>query len=277
MGFQPPLTESKSLSFETPTDHGAPLEPHVSPAAEPPASTIRGEDLLVFMPLEFPEAIDCDRSAHLLEGVMAGNADVVIVDYGMGNVGSIRNMLLRVGARSELSGDPNVILTAPRLILPGVGAFDEAMTALRRAGLVEPLRERAQPDRGPMLGLCLGMQLLLDASDEGVEPGLGVIPGRCRLLSADDGKRLLVPHMGWNNAEVVHPNPLLPSLAEDGRYYFVHSYYADPLEESTVVATTNYGRPFASVIAKGNAVGVQFHPEKSHKHGLRLFSDFVRT
>ncbi len=202
--------------------------------------------------------------------------DVVIVDYGMGNVGSIKNMFAKIGASAELSGDPEVIAKADRLILPGVGAFDEAMTTLRRKDLVDPILERSESGRGPLLGVCLGMQLLLDGSEEGSEQGLGLIGGVCKRFPARSATGpLRVPHMGWNDVTVRRPVELLPSLGVDARYYFVHSYYADPVDEAHVAGSTTYGVPFASAIGRDDITGVQFHPEKSHRHGLRLLADFV--
>lgn len=201
---------------------------------------------------------------------------VVIVDYGMGNVGSIKNMLSRVGVAAELSGDPDVIVRAQRLVLPGVGAFDEAMTTLRRTHLAEALCERAESDRGPLLGVCLGMQLLLEASEEGVEKGLGLIPGTCRRFPThSELGPLRIPHMGWNDVTVAEPPALLPSLGVDARYYFVHSFYAEPSDPAHVIGTTTYSTRFASAVGRDNLIGVQFHPEKSHRHGLRLLAEFV--
>jgi glutamine amidotransferase len=202
--------------------------------------------------------------------------DVVIVDYGMGNVGSIRNMFAKIGATAELSGDPDEVAKADRLLLPGVGAFDEAMTTLRRKDLVEPILERSASGRGPLLGVCLGMQLLLDASEEGVESGLGLISGVCtRFPTRSATGPLRVPHMGWNDVTVRRPDALLPSLGVDARYYFVHSYRAEPSDGDHVTGTTTYGVPFASAIGHDDIAGVQFHPEKSHRHGLRLLAGFV--
>jgi glutamine amidotransferase len=203
-------------------------------------------------------------------------AEVVIVDYGMGNVGSIKNMMSKIGVVGELSSDPDVIVRAPRLVLPGVGAFDEAMATLRRAHLEEALLERAESGRGPLLGVCLGMQLLMEGSEEGSEKGLGLIPGTCRRFPAmTEHGPLRVPHMGWNEVGVAGPPRLLPSLGLEARYYFVHSYYAEPADAAHVVGTSVYGTRFASAVGRDDIVGVQFHPEKSHRHGLRLLADFV--
>jgi imidazole glycerol-phosphate synthase subunit HisH len=206
-----------------------------------------------------------------------GSPDVVIVDYGMGNVGSLQNMFAKLGARAELSREATTIASAERVLLPGVGAFDEAMATLRRLDLVTPLVDRAAAGRR-LLGICLGMQLLLDGSDEGVLPGLGLVPGHCARLDreeASDGPRLKVPHMGWNEVSTVRAEQPLPSLADEGRYYFVHSFHAVPDDPDHVLGTTVYGVTFASAVHAGSVTGLQFHPEKSHRHGMRLLADFV--
>ncbi len=207
---------------------------------------------------------------------MSSTPEVVVVDYGMGNVGSIRNMLSRLGAVGVVTGDPDVVARADRVILPGVGAFDEAMSTLRAAGLDEALLQRSAAGDAPLLGVCLGMQLLLEGSEEGDEKGLGLVPGTCRRLpDSVDGLALRVPHMGWSTVEPVRTSPHVPSLGLDARYYFVHSYHADPAVDEDVLGRSTYGVTFTSAVARDNVVGVQFHPEKSHRHGLRLLADFV--
>jgi glutamine amidotransferase len=202
----------------------------------------------------------------------------VIVDYGMGNIASIRNMIARLGGHADLTGDPNEIDAAQRIILPGVGAFDTAMTTLRHRGLAEALQAAVERD-ACLLGICLGMQVLFDGSDEGSEQGLGLLPGRVRRFPWEaDGRLLRVPHMGWSEVQVRNPTSVLPTLGDDGRrFYFVHSYYADPQDPADVVATSRYGIDFASVVGAGRVVGVQFHPEKSHRHGMSLLADFLRA
>lgn len=201
---------------------------------------------------------------------------VTIVDYGMGNVGSIANMLKKVGVASQLTADPDRIATADRLILPGVGAFDTAMERLEADGLAAALRERARDHEVPLLGICLGMQLLADASEEGVLPGLGVVPGRVeRLPAVGPEGPLRIPHMGWSTVDVERPHRLLEPLGVEARYYFVHSYAFRCADPGDVVATTTYGDPFTSVVARGDVVGVQFHPEKSHRHGWALLAAFA--
>lgn len=202
---------------------------------------------------------------------------IVIVDYGMGNIASIRNMISRLGHHAELSSDAKRIHSARQLILPGVGAFDEAMRCLRQTDLAAAVRDAAQQGAS-ILGICLGMQVLLEGSDEGVEPGLGLIKGRVRRFPPEvAGNLLRVPHMGWSDVELRHRNPWLATLGEPGqRFYFVHSYYADPVEPEAVVATSRYGIDFACAIGSGRVVGVQFHPEKSHRHGMAVLAGFLR-
>ncbi len=202
-------------------------------------------------------------------------APISIVDYGVGNVASIANMLKKAGYDSELTGDPERIAAADKIILPGVGAFDRAAIKLRETGLGALVVERAHAG-AQILGVCLGMQLLLDESEEGVEPGLGIIPGRVRRFPRDvAGVNLRVPHMGWNTIHRVGHLDTLPNVAEGDRFYFVHSYYADPLDEGDRMATTEHGVPFTSMLRRGTVIGAQFHPEKSHKTGLKLLSDFA--
>lgn len=200
-----------------------------------------------------------------------------IVDYGMGNVGSIANMVRKLGAASEVTSDPDEIATADSLVLPGVGAFDVAMDTLRSSGLIEPL-ERAVRARGvPTLGICLGMQLLASSSEEGVSAGLGWVPGRVTRLVAEgpDGP-LRIPHMGWSTVVRTRAQTRVPALGADGaRYYFVHSYAFRCDDPSDQLGESSYGHPFTSAVERDNVLGVQFHPEKSHRHGLALLADFA--
>ncbi len=201
---------------------------------------------------------------------------IVIVDYNMGNVASVVNMLSRIGEDDVvLSRDPKDIYNASKIILPGVGAFDRGMEHLDRFGLREALDDCVLRRGVPVLGICLGMQLLLEASDEGKRTGLGWIPGHARRFSFEPGRALKVPHMGWNYIEAKKENPLFPA-AEKCRYYFVHSYYAAPTQQDHVVATSRYGIEFACAIGRDNVWGVQFHPEKSHRFGMELLERFCR-
>ncbi len=197
----------------------------------------------------------------------------VIVDYGVGNVNSVANMIRHVGGTCDISSDPERILDAHKLILPGVGAFDAGMGALEERGLMNVL-SKAVLDRGiPVLGICLGMQLMTRSSQEGSLPGLGWIDGDVRKFSFDNSK-LKVPHMGWNTVNIPRDNPLI--VPEDRqRFYFVHSYYVSCDNESDVIAKCHYGHDFVAAFARGNVFGVQFHPEKSHRFGMALLRRFM--
>lgn len=196
---------------------------------------------------------------------------VSLIDYQLGNLGSVVNMLKRAGAETSLVSTPEGILTSDRVLLPGVGAFDEGMARLRDRGLVAPLAEFAASGR-PMLGICLGMQLLLDGSEEGEAAGLGLIPGHS-VRFADGGPR--VPHVGWNTIHPSRADPLIEDLPGDSRFYFVHSYRVVPEREEDELATTDYGGPFASMIRANNVMGAQFHPEKSHAFGMTILRNFA--
>ena len=201
---------------------------------------------------------------------------IAIVDFGMGNLGSIRNMLTKIGAESIITSDPLAVEAADKLILPGVGSFDRAMENLHRAGLIGVLNERVIGSKTPLLGICLGMQLLSRRSEEGSLPGLGWIEAdTVRFPPELDGARLTVPHMGWNTITVTQPASLLGHLPADPRFYFVHSYHVKCDREADVAATAHHGITFHAAVASGNIVGTQFHPEKSHKYGLSLLRSFV--
>jgi glutamine amidotransferase len=196
---------------------------------------------------------------------------IAIVDYGLGNLGSVTKGFEAAGASALLSGDPARLREAEALVLPGDGAFGATMDEIRRRGLLPLLREAAAAGT-PLLGICIGMQVLFEESEEhGRHQGLGLLPGRVRRLEG----ALPVPHMGWNRLRKTRAHPLLEGL-EDGAYvYFVHSYFCDA-DESVVIATTDYGRDFPAIVGRENVLGVQFHPEKSQAVGLRMVASFVR-
>lgn len=200
-------------------------------------------------------------------------AGVSLLNYGVGNLGSVRNMFKRLGVATDDISSPEELRSASRVLLPGVGTFDHGMNALERNGWVDAIRQHANSGK-PLLGICLGMQLLLEASEEGQQPGLGLIPGRALRFDGDNALR--VPHMGWNYAEPRADHPLFGRLDEEARFYFVHSYFAQPADESHTLAVTSYGRVFASAIMRENVMGTQFHPEKSHRYGMRLLESFSR-
>ena len=192
---------------------------------------------------------------------------LALVDSGGANLASVRFALERLGVRAELTADPAVIRSADRVILPGVGSAPEGMRKLRARGLVEVIRGLTQP----VIGFCLGEQLLFDASEEGDTPSLGLIPGRVTRLPEAPG--ITVPHMGWNTLEVRRDTPLLAGIPRDARFYFVHSY-AGPVNDFTV-ATATHGAPFAAIVQRGNFHGVQFHPERSGPAGAQLLKNFL--
>jgi len=201
---------------------------------------------------------------------------ITIIDYGMGNPGSIANMLKKLGAASVTTADPAAIARAERLILPGVGAFDVGMANLHQRGLVAALEQRVLRDGAPLLGICLGMQLLTRSSDEGRSPGLGWIHAETVRFRFPTEAGLRVPHMGWNAAAFTGAQPLARRLAADSwRFYFVHSYFVTCRDPADALCTTTYGQPFTSGVGRGGITGVQFHPEKSHRYGMRLLQAWL--
>ena len=198
---------------------------------------------------------------------------ISIIDYGMGNLRSVQKAFEKLGTPAQIVTRPDQVRAAAKLVLPGVGAFRDAIHELERLELVEPIREFIRADR-PFLGICLGLQLLFDVSHEDGEwPGLGVLPGEVVRFPAMAG--LKVPHMGWNTLQTVGSPRLLAGLPADASVYFVHSYHVVPRDESVIAARTEYGVPFTSMIARGNLFATQFHPEKSQKVGLKLLGNFA--
>ncbi|MBL8099361.1 MAG: imidazole glycerol phosphate synthase subunit HisH [Anaerolineales bacterium] len=201
---------------------------------------------------------------------------IVIVDYGVGNLGSIKNMFKKIGYKAEPSSDPDVLRQAEKLILPGVGAFDAGMSKLHERGLINLLNELVLEKKVPVLGHCLGMQLMTKKSEEGTETGLGWVEAESiRFKFETDQSHLKIPHMGWNGIDVQRQHAIVSGLETDSRFYFVHTYHVVCKNESDVVAYTDYGYNFASVIQKENIIGAQFHPEKSHKFGMRFLKNFA--
>jgi len=195
---------------------------------------------------------------------------IVVIDYQSGNLRSVAKALEFAGVRPLITGDPARLETADAVVLPGVGSGPAAMAALRERGLVEPLREYVASGR-PFLGVCLGLQLLLDRTEEGDATCLGIIPGQVRRLPTG----LKVPHMGWNSALLRKEHPILQGIPQDSHFYFVHSYYADPENHEGVAGIVEYGIPFCSIYAQDNLVATQFHPEKSGSLGLQIYRNFV--
>ncbi|WP_027906862.1 imidazole glycerol phosphate synthase subunit HisH [Pseudomonas taiwanensis] len=198
---------------------------------------------------------------------------IIVVDYGVGNIASVLNMLKRVGAKAKASNNREEIEQAEKLILPGVGAFDAGMQTLRRSGLIDVLNEQALVKRKPVMGVCLGSQMLGKGSEEGTESGLGWID--MDIVRFEKREERKVPHMGWNEV-IPHGNhPILTGIDEKSRFYFVHSYYMVPLQKENMLLSANYGQLFTAAVVKDNIFGFQFHPEKSHKFGMQLFKNFV--
>lgn len=200
---------------------------------------------------------------------------IAIVDYGMGNLASVEKAVRFLGGRARVTSDPQQVVKADAVILPGVGAFGPAMQELKKRRLVDPLLGAVEAGK-PFLGLCLGLQLLFDSSEEsrGVR-GLGILPGRVRRLPRRRG--LKVPHMGWNQLRVQGRNPLLRGVPDGAFMYFVHSFYADPKDPAVVSAQTVYGCPFPAVVWDGGRIwATQFHPEKSQKWGLKILGNFLK-
>jgi glutamine amidotransferase len=199
---------------------------------------------------------------------------IVVIDYQSGNLRSVAKALESVGVTPLVTGDPVCLDSADGLILPGVGSGPAAMAALRERGLVEPLRRFAASGR-PFLGVCLGLQLLLERTEEGDAPCLGILQGQVRRLPPGLPTGLKVPHMGWNQVQFMKQHPLFRGIPQGAHFYFVHSYYADPADQAGVAGVTEYGIPFCSVYARDNLVATQFHPEKSGALGLRIYENFV--
>ncbi|MEO9124572.1 MAG: imidazole glycerol phosphate synthase subunit HisH [Microcoleus sp.] len=199
---------------------------------------------------------------------------IAVVDYDMGNLHSVCKGLENVGAVPKITDSPATIEQADAVVLPGVGSFDPAMQNLRSRNLIEPIKSAIASGK-PFLGICLGLQILFDSSEEGVEPGLGVIAGQVRRFRSEPG--LTIPHMGWNQLELAQPNlPLWDGLPSDPWVYFVHSYYVEPLDLKLRSAMVTHGtQNVTAAIAKDNLMAVQFHPEKSSTTGLKMLSNFV--
>jgi glutamine amidotransferase len=199
---------------------------------------------------------------------------ITIIDYGMGNTLSIKNMIGKAGGRAQITADPEKIAAAQAIVLPGVGNFGRAMELIHEGGFKAIIDAKVN-EKVPVLGICLGMQLLLDHSEEGDSEGLGYIPGEVKRFTFAD-RQYKIPHMGWNLVQAAKANPLIPMEAEHQRFYFVHSYFAQCANEGDVLCKTEYGLEFHSAIQRDHITGVQFHPEKSHKFGLAFFRNYLK-
>ncbi len=201
---------------------------------------------------------------------------ITVIDYGLGNTGSILNMLHKIGAAVKISSENSDIKTAERLVLPGVGSFNDGMGKLKSRGLVSILNEKVLKDRTPILGVCLGMQLFTLGSQEGKLEGLGWLDAQTvKFNFTDEHRNLKIPHMGWNNIKVKAKSCIFNLLNEEARFYFAHSYHVVCNNENDVASTTTYGYEFVSSFQHDNIFGVQFHPEKSHKFGMQILKNFV--
>jgi len=199
---------------------------------------------------------------------------IAIIDYGMGNIHSVAKALELFGAKTSITNKENDIGACDKIVLPGVGAFDDAMAELEKQGLVEVIKEQIK-NKKPFLGICLGLQLLLEDSQEAKgKKGLGILEGKVVKFSVKAGQK--VPHMGWNDLKIISSGcPLLSGFSDGSQVYFCHSYYPVPVDKSVIAATTDYGLEFPSVLWKDNVYGVQFHPEKSQAVGQKIIKNFV--
>ncbi len=203
--------------------------------------------------------------------------DIAIIDYGMCNVQSIANMLRKAGYDSMITRDPSEIEAAQKIILPGVGTFDEGITALEKRGFREALDRKAHTEHVPILGICLGAQLMTQSSEEGRLPGLAWLPATTRKFRPPtDGSKIKTPHMGWNYIRPTRPHDIFKDLPQPARFYFLHSYHFETESPDLPIAETIYGESFVSGLAQDNLIALQFHPEKSHRFGLQVMSNFAR-
>lgn len=197
---------------------------------------------------------------------------ITIVNYNMGNVGSIQNLIKKIGHESIITNEPLDVLNADKLILPGVGSFDNGIDNLRCLNLIDPLKQKILIEKKPILGICLGMQLFCKKSEEGILPGLNWIDAEVIKFNLESQK---MPHMGWNTINIKKKNDIVLNLNNESRFYFVHSYYLNCNNNSDILTTTTYGCDFVSSIQHENIFGCQFHPEKSHRFGMQLLKNFI--
>jgi glutamine amidotransferase len=200
---------------------------------------------------------------------------IVIIDYGMGNAASIANMIKHIGGEAMISSNPALLKESDNLILPGVGAFDNAIQKLKNLDLYDIIKDRVENGNASLLGICLGMQLLFNKSEEGILPGFGFIEGIVKRFSFNtQSEKLKIPHIGWNDIEV-NENNFFRGM-EAPRFYFVHSYHPVASNQDDVIAKCRYGYTFDCAIKSKNVIGVQFHPEKSHKFGMQFFKNYLK-
>lgn len=199
---------------------------------------------------------------------------VTIVDYGVGNLGSVINMFKKIGIATKLTQNVEDIVNAEKLLLPGIGSYDVAMEKLIATGYIPYLNKKVLEDKTPTLGICLGMQLMTNGSEEGQQKGLGWFDAKTVKFNIDTNT-YKIPHMGWNDVTITNSTPLVENLPNDARYYFCHSYHVACNNLSNIMLTANYGGEFTCAINNENIYGVQFHPEKSHKFGMKLLHNFA--
>jgi imidazole glycerol-phosphate synthase subunit HisH len=225
--------------------------------------------------MEFPEPMTGFRKTS------NGGSDykiimITIVNYGVGNLASIKNMLKKAGFESELATERDTIEKASKIILPGIGAFDHCMIEFNKSGLRESVTHKVMADKIPLLGICVGLQMLMEASEEGVEPGLGWIAGKTVKFKKGKLGGLKIPHMGWTNVSITKNTSLTDNLGDQPRFYFVHSYHVQLDDPSDEMLTAHYGYDFTAAVSRQNIHGAQFHPEKSHKYGMKILENFGR-
>jgi glutamine amidotransferase len=206
---------------------------------------------------------------------MSHLSDIVIIDYGMGNLRSVQKKIDRLNASARISADTNVIAQASKLVLPGVGHFASGVRKLKNSGIWDVLNHKVLVERTPILGICLGMQLMATQSEEGDAEGLGWFDAEVVRFNVTNRLTYKVPHIGWNTAEPVKPSPLFANVPPKAMFYFVHSYHMVCRQPLDILAQTTYDYPFASVIQKENMYGTQFHPEKSHDWGEQMMANFI--
>lgn len=209
---------------------------------------------------------------EILEKMKQANEPIAIIDYGAGNLRSVANAIARLGYRARITSDPATVLAARVVILPGVGAAADTMRGLEKTGMVPVIKQLVAENR-PLFAVCVGMQVLLDGTEEGGwSPCLGIIPGKVQKLPP--GQK--IPHMGWNQVKQRRSHPVFEGIADESNFYFVHSYYPVPEDDAVVAGTTDYQVTFCSLLARDNLVATQFHPEKSGDQGLRMYANFLK-
>ena len=201
---------------------------------------------------------------------------ITIIDYGVGNLGSVKNMLKKAGFESVLASDISTVEMAEKIILPGIGAFDHCMQMFNASGLKPVVTEKVLQNKIPLLGICVGLQMLMENSEEGTEPGLGWIAGKTIKFNKDNLGDLKIPHMGWTDVRRSKTSALTNDLGEQPRFYFVHSFHVLPENSEDDLLLANYGYDFTAAENRDNIFGVQFHPEKSHKYGMKILENFGR-